>query len=179
VDFFDGGQQALVRRWGQGLSSIVLENGDERQILDPDEQALLDADLSRDDRWLAIKLGHPDDTVSITILPFADADASPDDWIHVAGGDSWVGAPRWSADGRILYYLSARDDFICVWGQHLDSKTKAPIGKPFPVVHLHAASMNMMAMARFMWNLEVGADRLVFNAGEMSGDVYTAILDEN
>jgi hypothetical protein len=37
--------------------------------------------------------------------------------------------------------------------------------------------MQHLAMARFMWTLEVGGDRLVFNAGEMSGDVYTAMLE--
>ena len=30
-----------------------------------------------------------------------------------------------------------------------------------------------------MWTLEVGGDRLVFNAGEMTGDVYTAMLPED
>jgi hypothetical protein len=29
-----------------------------------------------------------------------------------------------------------------------------------------------------MWNLEVGNGRLIFNAGEMTGDVYTAMLEE-
>jgi hypothetical protein len=38
--------------------------------------------------------------------------------------------------------------------------------------------MKMMPMNRSMWNLEVGRGRLVFNAGEMTGDVYTAMLDE-
>jgi hypothetical protein len=28
-----------------------------------------------------------------------------------------------------------------------------------------------------MWTLDVGRDRLVFNAGEVTGDVYTAMLD--
>jgi hypothetical protein len=29
-----------------------------------------------------------------------------------------------------------------------------------------------------MWTLEVGGDRLVFNAGELTGDVYTAMLEQ-
>jgi hypothetical protein len=36
----------------------------------------------------------------------------------------------------------------------------------------------MMTMRRGMWTLDVGNDRLVFNAGEMTGDVYTAMLKE-
>jgi hypothetical protein len=38
--------------------------------------------------------------------------------------------------------------------------------------------MKMMELARHMWTLEVGGDRLVFNAGEITGDVYTAMLAE-
>jgi hypothetical protein len=38
--------------------------------------------------------------------------------------------------------------------------------------------MARMPFAKHMWNLEVGGDRLVFNAGEVTGDVYTAMLDD-
>jgi hypothetical protein len=77
----------------------------------------------------------------------------------------------------VLYFLSDRDDFICVWGQRLDPDSKSPLGEPFPVVHSHTSEMQHLTMARFMWTLEVGGDRLVFNAGELSGDVYTAMLE--
>ncbi len=38
--------------------------------------------------------------------------------------------------------------------------------------------MRMMTVRRNMWKLEVGHDRLVFNAAASSGDVYTAMLAE-
>jgi len=38
--------------------------------------------------------------------------------------------------------------------------------------------MKMAPIQRGAWTLEVGSGRLVFNAGEMTGDVYTAMLDE-
>ena len=38
--------------------------------------------------------------------------------------------------------------------------------------------MAMMPIRRSMWTLEVGGDRVVFNAGEMTGDVYTAMLEQ-
>jgi dipeptidyl aminopeptidase/acylaminoacyl peptidase len=177
VDFFDGGRQVLVHRFGRGLSRIVRNDGDEEPVLETGERALLDADLSPDARWLAVKLGHPDDTVSIAIVSRGEVVAPADDWIHVAGGDRWVGSPRWSADGAILYFLTDRDDHICVWGQRIDPATKRPVGEAFPVVHAHGSNMNTLSMSRFMWNLEVGDDRLVFNAGELTGDVYTAMLE--
>jgi len=35
----------------------------------------------------------------------------------------------------------------------------------------------MLPMSRTMWTLDVGRDRLIFNAGAMTGDVCTAFLD--
>jgi serine/threonine protein kinase len=176
VDFFTDGTHALVD-WGRRLSRIRIADGVETTILELEERALLDSDLSRDDRWLAFQTGEPDGTVAIYAMPVRESPASRDEWIEIAAGGAWVGAPRWSADGTIIYYLSERDDFMCVWGQSLDPATKAPVGEVFAVAHAHTSSIKMMPFARHMWTLEVGGDRLVFNAGEMTGDVYTAWLE--
>ena len=95
-----------------------------------------------------------------------------------AGGDEWLGAPRWSANGRLLYYLSDRDDFICVWARALDPTTLEPTGEPFAIAHAHETEKKMLTAMRSMWSLSVGADRLVFNAARASGNVYTAQLPE-
>jgi hypothetical protein len=178
VDFFNNGRDVLVTR-GRTLYRRTLADGDENLVLEPDEGVLLDTDLSPDERWLAVHMGEPDGTVTISVVPFDRSNAEPDSWIEISAGPRWSGAPRWSADGSVLYFLSERDDFICVWGQRLDPDSKIPIGEPFAVVHAHTSSLQNLSMARFMWTLEVGGDRLVFNAGEMTGDVYTAMLDED
>jgi hypothetical protein len=67
---------------------------------------------------------------------------------------------------------------LCIWGQHLDPITKAPRGDAFSVAHAHFAEMMMLPFAKDMWSLDVGRDRLVFNAGELSGGVYTAMLEQ-
>jgi len=178
VDFFSGGAEVLVD-WGRRLSRLRIADGQETPILEVEEgRALLDTDLSRDDRWLAIQTGEPDGKVAISVVPLRESPIAPEEWIEIAGRDTWVGAPRWSPDGRTLYYLSDRDDFICLWAQSLDPDTREPVGDPFSIAHAHTSSMSMMPMNRSMWNLEVGRGRLVFNAGEMTGDVYTAMLEE-
>jgi len=178
VDFFADGSEALVD-WGRRLSRLRVSDGQETSILEMEEgRVLLDTDLSWDDRWLAIQVGEPDGTVAIYAIPLRDPPAAQEDWIRIAGGDTWVGAPRWSSDGGTLYYLSDRDDFICVWARRLDPVTKAPSGDPFAVVHAHTSSMAMMPIRRSMWTLEVASGRLVFNAVAMTGDVYTAMLEQ-
>jgi len=178
VDFFADGERALVD-WGRRLSRVRIADGEETSILEMEEgRALLDTDLSWDDRWLAIQAGEADGTVTIYALPLRDSGVGLEEWVEIAGRDSWVGAPRWSPDGTVLYYISDRDDFMCAWAQSLDPDTREPVGDPFPVVHAHTPSMEMSTIRRSMWTLEVASGRLVFNAGEMTGDVYTAMLEE-
>jgi len=178
VDFFEDGKHALVD-WGRSLSRVRIADGIETLILEMEEdRALLDSDLSRDGTWVAIQAGEADGTVAIYAVPLRDPPTLREDWIRIAGGETWAGAPRWSVDGSILYLISERDDFMCVWGQRLDPATKTPIGEPFAVAHAHATSMRMLTVRRSMWTLAVGHDRLVFNAAEATGDVYTAMLEE-
>ncbi len=178
VDFFSDGSEVLVD-WGRRLSRLRIADGLETPILEVEEgRALLDTDLSWDDRWLAILTGEPDGKVSLSVVPLRESPLSPEDWVEIAGRNTWVGAPRWSSDGGTLYYLSDRDDFICVWAQSLDPDTREPAGDPFPIAHAHASSMKMAPIQRGAWTLEVGSGRLVFNAAEVTGDVYTAMLEE-
>ncbi len=44
------------------------------------------------------------------------------------------------------------------------------------MTHAHDSQMEMPAMHRGAWSLAVGADRLVFNAVEATGNVYTTLL---
>ena len=179
VDFFSDGTEVLVD-WGRRLSRLRIADGEETTILELEEgRALLDTDLSWDDRWLAVLTGEPDGKVAISIVPLGESPVAPEDWVEIAGRDTWVGSPRWSPDGNTLYHLSDRDDFVCVWAQSLDPETREPVGDPFAVAHAHTSSMKMTPMHRSMWSLEVGTGRLVFNAVEMTGDVYTALLESD
>jgi hypothetical protein len=176
--FLDEGGQVLIKR-GPRLLRIDPDSHNESPLFELEDRALLEAALSRDGRWLAILTGETDGSLAIDVVQVGDAGADPASAVEIASGPHWVGAPRWSADGKTMYYLSDRDDFICVWGQHLDAASKKPVGEAFPVVHAHSANMQRLPFARFMWTLEVGGNRLVLNAGEMTGDVYTALLPEN
>jgi Tol biopolymer transport system component len=175
VAFFSGGEEVLVDR-GQTLSRIDLATGQEETVLEVDRGVLLDADLSWDDEWLTLRTGEEGGTTVAYVVPLRDPPAPRDEWIEIAGRGEWVADPRWAADGRLVYYLSDRDDFACVWARSLDPATRRPVGEPIPVAHAHSTDMRMLVVQRTVWSLAVGRDRLVFNAAATSGDVYTALL---
>jgi serine/threonine protein kinase len=177
-DFFADGTSVLATS-GNRLVRLSIDDAAETAVLELGDLVLLDADLSRDDGWLAIQIGNFDGTVTVYLVPVEDPPAPRDRWIRIEEEGGWIGAPRWSADGATVYFISDRDDFLCVWGQALDTTTRLPVDDPFVVAHAHESEMRMLPFAKQMWSLEVGADRLIFNAGEFTGDVYTAMLDKN
>jgi dipeptidyl aminopeptidase/acylaminoacyl peptidase/predicted Ser/Thr protein kinase len=177
VSFLAGASELLVDR-GHALGRIRLADGTETPVFELKDRWLLAAALSPDEEWLAVLTNEPGGGRRLRIRPLAGARRSPEEWIAVAGGDEWVGPPAWGAGARHLYYLSGRDDFVCVWGRRLDPATKAPEGDPFPVAHAHTTAMSMQMPTRAPWTLTSDGDRLVFNSGEASGDIYTAMLPE-
>jgi hypothetical protein len=95
--------------------------------------------------------------------------------MEIARSARWLSSPRWSPDGSRVYYISARDGFVCIWAQAVDPATKAPRGEPFAVFHAHRNPWRMMA-PRWVYSLSVGPHRLVFNAAELTGSVLMAKL---
>ena len=177
LGFLSDGSQALVRRGAARLELLSLDDGESTKLLELKEGVLLGADLSWDDRWVAVWTGRPDERVTIEIVPLRDGSLVVDSGIEFTDGRHWTGVPRWSVDGRFLYYTSDQDDFLCIWAQPLDVTTKRPVGEPFAVLHAHNAEMKMRVPRKSFFTLTVGHGRLVFNAGETSSEVYTAMLE--
>ena len=60
-------------------------------------------------------------TVFVTALKGGTA-GGRSEWIRVGeGAHAW-----WSPDGKLLYFLSARDGFQCLWAQRLAQKQDSP-----------------------------------------------------
>jgi serine/threonine protein kinase len=175
VAFLDGSAELLVNR-GNSLSRIRLADGNASPVFELEGRWLMRAALSADERWIAALTSEPEGGRRLRVLPLAGTPGSLQEWIEVAGGDAWVGAPVWGGQGGVLYYLSDRDDFVCVWGRRIDPATGRPTGDPFAVVHAHTMAMDMQMPSKEPWALAVGGDRLVFNAGQTTGELYTALL---
>jgi len=176
MGFFAGGAEALVSHPPNRLVRHRLADGVESLVLDAGEHVVIDADLSWDDRWLALCSARPDGRAAIHIVTIRDPPVPREDWVDLADGTAFVGSPRWSPDGRLLYYLSDRDGFNCVWARPLDAMTKRPVGEAFPIVHAHRSDMKMMRPDRSWFALSVARGQLVFNAAETTGEIYTAML---
>jgi hypothetical protein len=65
--------------------------------------------------------------------------ASGGPWRPLTDGQAYDDKPRWSTDGRILYFISNRDGRFEVWGRRFDPEVGLPTGDPFRVTSLEGA----------------------------------------
>ena len=116
-------------RWGI-LDAATRQRAD---LFPPFDGEVHNVQFSPDGSWISFNIPSEETTF---IAAFRNgAAAARSEWIQVGKGDH----PWWSADGRILYFLSARDGFPCLWGQRLSESDKRPAGDAFEFYHFHGA----------------------------------------
>jgi hypothetical protein len=79
----------------------------------------------------------------------------------------------WSPDGNVLYFLSDRDGWRCIWAQRVEAFGKRPLGAAFPVYHFHEARRTLTSKFHYpeprIW---VARDKMVFELEEVSGNIW-------
>jgi hypothetical protein len=175
LGFFSDSRRVLARVGPTRLVRRDLQSATETPLLELEAGAILDADLSWDDRWLAVLLGRTDGTVAIEVRSADGRAAAPNERAPVVESPRFLSSLRWAPDGSRLYFLANRDGFRCIWAQALDPATKKPRGEPFAVFHAHRNPWRLGG-PRSAFSFAVGRDRIVFNAAEITGNVLMGQL---
>jgi len=158
---------------GDSLIGVLSPAGRPTPLLQSSESALFSPSVSQDGKWLALLVRTPPNDHRVTVVPLRNGAAAPkQEWISVTEPGPWVNKPRWSPNGNLLYYVSDQDGFACIWARRLDPVTKNPVGEPQAVVHFHSGH-NSLDTAYGM-ELSVADNKLVFNLGEGSGNIWLA-----
>ena len=172
--FLEDPRYALVKVGENAVVRIAVEGGEKETVLETGAGAILDADASPRDRWLAALVGRPWGDVELLVRSLDPAVKERPD-VLVVRSPAWSGSPRWSADGRFLYFLSQRDGEVCVWAQPVHAESGQRAGEPFAVLHLHGLPARCWG-PREAFTLSVGHGRLAVNSSEARGDVFLARL---
>jgi hypothetical protein len=130
------------------------------------------ARLSPDDRWVVAK-GDIDIRHSVIhAIPVHDEEPTPPkEWIPLTEGRYWDDVPRWSPDGALVYFISDRDGFRCIWARRVDPATKQPQGAPYAVRHFHQWRLSVVSNLAQV-ELAVARDKIVFPLQEQTGSVW-------
>jgi Tol biopolymer transport system component len=124
--------------------------------------------LSPDGQWLTFVavdiLGGPTSTV------FA-APAAGGEWVPITDDRAFEDKPRWSPDGRTIFFISSRNGALNVWGRRFNRTTGRPDGEMFPVTtftgHERTLPSNMSRL-----EFGVSGDRLFVPLTDTMSDVW-------
>ena len=169
---FDGGRVLLepiespeeIREMDVASRKIV--------TLAPARAPLFNGELSRDGKWVVFSESKGPASSQLFIAR-VDGGREPSNWLPVTAADASYKAPQWSPTGNVVYFLSDRDGFRCVWAQRLDPARKVPAGPMAAVHHFHHARRSLQHLTRLDDSLfTVGSDMALVVVGELTGNIW-------
>jgi dipeptidyl aminopeptidase/acylaminoacyl peptidase len=93
---------------------------------------------------------------------------------RITEGKHWDDKPRWSPDGKIIYFVSERGGFFNVWGIHFDPVNGRAEGEPFQVTAFDNPRL-MLAEVMPSVGLTLTQDQLIVTVSQVSGSIW--VLD--
>ena len=155
------------------LRLFNLPSGEWNVLVEHPKDLLAGARLSPDGQWVSFVETTAPTRRRVFVVPATGKTAVPQNqWIPITDGQRLDREPRWSPDGKLLYFLSERDGFRCFWAQPLYPATKRPAGVPFAVQHFHRARFSIRYPDTGTVGLGIARDKIVFAMGETTGNIW-------
>lgn len=93
-------------------------------------------------------------------------------WVRITDGKSWDDKPRWSPDGKILYFMSSRTGLLNVWAVRFDDVGGHLVGEPFKVTAFENPGLMMPPRDPSLLQISIAEDRLVLPLAAVSGNIW-------
>ena len=106
---------------------------------------------------------------SIYVIP-----ANGGHWTLISKSQPWDDKPRWSPDGKKIYFISARGGVFNVWGIRFDPINGQPVGEAFQVTAFKNPNLMIPDKINFV-ELSLTQDKLVLAVEDRSGSIW--VLD--
>jgi Tol biopolymer transport system component len=137
-----------------------------RIVTSSPDYSMWEAGLSPDGQWIAFE-AVPREFTTATLFAVR---ASGGPWLQLTEGRFWDDKPRWSGDGRYVYFVSSRDGLLNVWALPFDGVEGRP-GEPFKVTRFDDPRTMIFPSIGPM-EIGVGERRLVVPVLEFSSGIW-------
>jgi len=157
-----------VLLWALPLSAAPHAETEARVVASNPEYDLWQGRFSPDDRWVCFNAVRATGIAgsAINVVPAAGGD-----WIPITDGKHHDDKPRWSPDGKIIYFVSSRGGFMNVWGRRFDPTVGKPVGEPFQVTRFESPGRMPSDYIAYA-ELGVAANHLVLPIMEATGNIW-------
>jgi serine/threonine protein kinase/Tol biopolymer transport system component len=158
--------------WMLPLASAPHAETTARRIVSDPEYDLWQPHLSPNGRWIAFNAIANSPTSTDSAIYVVPVEGGP--WTRITGGKHWDDKPRWSADGKLIYFLSGVGGIFNLWGIHFDSSTGKPVGESFQLSNFDRPALLIPRQINSV-AFSLSEDKLVLTMEEVSGGIW--VLD--
>jgi Tol biopolymer transport system component len=152
------------------LSAAPQAQAKSRIVASDPQRNLYQPTFSPNQKWIAFNATTADQGVSAIYVVPTDGGQ----WTSMTEGAFWDDKPRWSPDGRTLYFISNRSGFLNVWGRRFDAASGKPSGDAFRVTNFENPSERVYSPINTM-ELALTSDQMILPVVEATGAVW--VLD--
>jgi serine/threonine protein kinase len=174
VDFFSDPDFVLVRSKADELSKRNLKTGESAPVLTISPGHYDDGHLSPDDRWVVYLTGLPDGRAAISIAPLGPVPTPPSAVVTLIDSDDFLGGPRWSPNGRFVYFLSQKTGQCALYAQEVDPRSKRPLGEARLVYQSPSQRLNLNYPLGNSF-IDVAADKIVFTVDGIASNIFRVV----
>jgi serine/threonine protein kinase len=172
--WFDGNRAVFCREGVPSRIEMVdVATAATTTVLTKKDYSLGEATWSPTSQYLLFTATRDGVTKQIFAVRFPQSAQMPvGAWIPVTAKTEFSDWPRWSGDGKTIFYVSRRDSFSCLWANRFDPESGHVIGTPFPVFHYHNPRFSPSVVAESSFNLSGSRDQIYLNIGEINTSVW-------
>jgi len=139
-----------------------------RVIASNPEYNLWQGRFSPDGRWISFNAFNATDPSVSTVYAIS---ASGGEWIKLTEGRYWDDKPRWSPDGKAIYFVSNRTGFFNVWRVRVDPASGKPLDQPTRVTDFESTTQ-MIIPNIIQLEMALTSDRIILPMMETFGSIW-------
>ncbi len=170
--------KVVLYRKGNDIRAFNLGSRRDSLFMQSTKYHIYQHKFSPDGRWVTFEALNGNRSQLFVAALEDETDPTPEnEWIPVTDDEGWADKPRWSPDGNLIYFISNRDGFFCLWAQRVAARSKQPTGAPEPIAHFHGSRLSVGNVGSGgKMEISVARDKIALNLGELTGNIWTTNL---
>jgi Tol biopolymer transport system component len=157
-----------VAIWRLSIAAAPKAETQGRKLASNPGYNLFEPRFSPDEHWICFLAVQRKDAAVRTIYVMP---AAGEEWLPITEGKHWDDKPRWSPDGKLLYFMSNRTGFFNLWAIRFDPEQGKSVGQPFLVKAFESPEQRYLRSAGQL-QLGISEQRFVLPLSQVSGNVW-------